>query len=114
MVSIFLLAKRYGAKTVLINGRVSDRSYPRYKKFAWLYKQIFKNIDEVYAQTNIDKSRLESLGAKNIKVIGNIKLYNIQNQLELLIKPEGILKSAGSTHKNEEKLILKAFLELKR
>jgi 3-deoxy-D-manno-octulosonic-acid transferase len=111
---LFLLAKRYGAKTVLINGRVSDRSYPRYKKFAWLYKQIFKNIDEVYAQTNIDKSRLESLGAKNIKVIGNIKLYNIQKPTRTLIKPEGILISAGSTHKNEEKLILKAFLEFKK
>jgi len=61
---LFLLAKRYGAKTVLINGRVSDRSYPRYKN-CLVYKQIFKNIDEGYAQ------RTKLLGSRKLEISRN-------------------------------------------
>ncbi len=44
-------------------------------KFAWFYRWIFSNIDVVFAQSEIDKQRLQKLGAKDIKVIGNIKTY---------------------------------------
>jgi len=74
---LFVLAKKRGAKTLLINARMSDRSFPKYQRISWLYKMIFAYIDEVYAQSEIDKERLELLGAKNIKVIGNIKLAYI-------------------------------------
>jgi len=63
---LFTLAKKRGAKTLLINARMSDRSFPKYKRISWLYRQIFKHIDEVYAQTPLDKERLELLGAKNV------------------------------------------------
>ncbi len=59
---LFVLAQRRGAKTLLINARMSDRSFPKYVKMAWLYRHIFKHIDEVYAQTTLDKERLESIG----------------------------------------------------
>jgi 3-deoxy-D-manno-octulosonic-acid transferase len=57
---LFALAQKKGAKTLLINARMSDRSYPKYLRIGWLYRQIFKHIDEVYAQTSKDKERLES------------------------------------------------------
>ena len=71
---LFLFAKRKGAKTFLINARISDKSYDSYKRFSFFYKRIFKNIDKVFAQSNIDKKRLEELGATNVEVLGNIKL----------------------------------------
>jgi len=74
---LFVLAQKRGAKTLLINARMSDRSFPKYQRIGWLYRQIFKHIDEVYAQTSKDKERLESLGAKNVVVTGNIKLSTI-------------------------------------
>jgi len=111
---LFTLAQKRGAKTLLINARMSDRSYPKYQRIAWLYRYIFKHIDEVYAQTELDKKRLESLGAKNIIITGNIKLYKLPEVSKTLAKPEGIVVCAASTHEKEEILILDAFKAFKK
>ncbi|MCF6244755.1 MAG: lipid IV(A) 3-deoxy-D-manno-octulosonic acid transferase [Sulfurovum sp.] len=111
---LFILAKRRGAKTLLVNARISEISYPKYLRMKWLYKQIFHHIDEVYAQTALDKTRLESLGAKDVRVTGNIKLSQIEGISEKLVKPLGFLVCAASTHEGEEKIILEAFSQLKK
>jgi 3-deoxy-D-manno-octulosonic-acid transferase len=111
---LFLLAKIRGTKTVLINARMSDRSYPKYKKMAWLYRHIFNYVDEVYAQSATDKERLEFLGAKGVKVIGNIKLAQIPQVTKKLNKPKTLLVCGASTHTGEEHLILDAFSALKK
>ncbi|BAF71322.1 3-deoxy-D-manno-octulosonic-acid transferase [Sulfurovum sp. NBC37-1] len=111
---LFALAKRKGAKTLLINARMSDRSFPKYQKMAWLYRQIFKHIDEVYAQTSQDKERLESLGANNVTVTGNIKLSKLPSPTKQLKKPEGLLLCGASTHEGEEALVLAAYHALKK
>ena len=106
---LFFIAKKRGAKTYLINARISDKSYSSYKRFAFFYKMIFKNIDKIFAQTEVDKARLLELGAKEVGVIGNIKLAQLPKITREFKKPEGILITAGSTHENEEKLILEAY-----
>jgi len=111
---LFALAKSRGAKTMLINARMSDRSFPKYKRIAWFYKMIFKHIDEVYAQSEIDKERLEFLGARNVQVIGNIKLAEIPKATKELTKPKNLLVCGASTHEGEEALILNAFIKLKK
>ena len=111
---LFALAKSRGAKTLLINARMSDRSFPKYQKIAWLYRHIFKHIDEVYAQTSLDKERLESLGANNVIVTGNIKLYSLPKVTEHLVKPSGLILCGASTHENEEEVILEAFEALRK
>ncbi len=110
---LFALVKMKGGKTLLINARISDNSFHKYHRVRWLYRVIFKYIDEVYAQSEIDKSRLERLGAKNITVIGNIKLANIPSATKKLSKPKALLICAGSTHEGEEELILNAFIKLR-
>jgi len=111
---LFFLSKRKGAKTILVNARMSDKSFGRYRRFSWVYQQIFKNIDEVYAQTELDKERLGILGAKNIKVTGNIKLASSSEITDSLKKPDVLLICAASTHDGEEDMILSAFVELKK
>jgi len=111
---LFVLAKRRGAKTLLINARMSDRSFHKYLRMRWLYREIFKYIDEVYAQTAVDKERLESLGANNVTVTGNIKLAVLPKVTRRLVKPDGLVICAASTHSGEEKLILDAFWDLKK
>lgn len=111
---LFALAKRRGAKTLLINARMSDRSFPKYQKIGWLYRQIFKQIDEVYAQTVLDKERLESLGAKNVMVTGNIKLSKLPEATKALQKPSRLVVCGASTHEGEEEIILQAFAALKK
>ncbi len=111
---LFALAQSRGAKTLLINARMSDRSFPKYQKMGWLYRQIFKHIDEVYAQTSKDKERLESLGAQNVIVTGNIKLAYLPAATKELQKPSSLVVCGASTHEGEEALILNAFGAFKK
>ena len=106
---LFLFAKKKGAKTLLINARISDKSYKSYKRFSFFYKRIFQNIDKVFAQSQVDKNRLEELGASNVEVIGNIKLASLPKVNIKLEKPNHVVITAASTHENEEKLILNAY-----
>ena len=106
---LFLFAKKKGAKTFLINARISDKSYKSYKRFSFFYKRIFQNIDKVFAQSEVDKHRLEELGASNVEVIGNIKLAQLPKVNVKLEKPEQVVITAASTHENEEKLVLNAY-----
>jgi 3-deoxy-D-manno-octulosonic-acid transferase len=102
---LFFTAKRKCSKTVLLNARISEKSYPRYLKFKWLYKKIFENIDVVLAQSEEDKKKLKTLGAENIEVVGNIKTYFKPDITVEYVKQKPLIVVA-STHKNEEDLIL--------
>lgn len=106
---LFLFARKKGAKTILINARISDKSYKSYKRFSFIYKKIFANIDKVFAQSFEDEKRLKELGAKNVEVIGNIKLAQLPKVNNIFQKQEQRVITAGSTHKNEEKLILDSY-----
>jgi 3-deoxy-D-manno-octulosonic-acid transferase len=106
---LFLYAKIKKTKTILINARISDNSYSSYKKFSWFYKYIFNKIDKIYSQSIEDKKRLESIGAKNIEVIGNIKLTQLPKINKILEKTDDFFITAASTHKKEEKLILESY-----
>lgn len=106
---LFLFAKRKGAKTLLINARISDRSYKSYLRFKFFYKKIFENIDKVFAQSQLDKKRLEELGAKNVEVIGNIKLAQLPQKKLDLKKPNSKVIVAASTHEGEEELVLSSY-----
>ncbi|QOG12725.1 lipid IV(A) 3-deoxy-D-manno-octulosonic acid transferase [Arcobacter sp. FWKO B] len=106
---LFFVSKLKGTKTILINARISDATYHKYKRFSFLYKKIFDNIDKVYAQSEVDKNRLIALGAKEVVVIGNIKLATLPKITKTLPKPDGIVITAASTHESEEELILKSY-----
>ncbi|MCZ6160133.1 lipid IV(A) 3-deoxy-D-manno-octulosonic acid transferase [Campylobacter ureolyticus] len=99
-------AKKNGSYVILLNARISDRSYKRYEKFKFYYKEIFKYIDLVLAQSNLDKTRLLNLGAKNIEVVGNIKSANFKPATKNYPKFSEFLVIIASTHEDEEELIL--------
>ncbi|NWF67015.1 MAG: lipid IV(A) 3-deoxy-D-manno-octulosonic acid transferase [Campylobacterales bacterium] len=105
---LFFIAKKKGMKTILLNARISDKSYSRYKKFSFFYKKVFENIDIVFAQSEIDKARLLELGAKNIQVIGNIKLAQDIKITEHFKKSDKFTITLASSHEGEEELFLKA------
>ena len=110
--ALFFCAKKRGANTILLNARISTKSFPKYKKISFLYKQIFKYIDIVLSQSEMDKNRFTQLGAKNIEIFGNIKAlntFNISRQFERFC---GELIFAASTHRGEEELILKNYMNV--
>lgn len=111
---LFLISKMKKTPTILLNARISDKSYKSYQRFSFLYKKIFENIDHIYAQSEEDKKRLLSLGGKNIEVLGNIKLFadiKIKNKYK---KPLSLITTAASTHEGEEELIFNAWIKTKK
>lgn len=106
---LFVAAKARGARTALINARISDRSYPKYKRFKFFYKFLFCFVDAVFAQGETDKARLESLGAKNVRVSGNIKQFVGGYEPQELKSDERKNFVAASTHEGEEMAVVEAF-----
>lgn len=66
-------AKSFRAKTLLINGRISDRSFARSRKFKFFFQALLKNVDRCLMQTGADRERVLALGAPEAEVLGNCK-----------------------------------------
>jgi 3-deoxy-D-manno-octulosonic-acid transferase len=111
---LFSVARFRGTKIVLLNARISDKSVKKYLQFAWFYKKLLANVEMIYAQSEVDKNRFLALGAKNIEVIGNIKLAGKITKTKDYDKPEQECIVAGSTHEGEEESVLKSFVQYKK
>ena len=90
------LAKRGGARIAVINCRISDRSFPSYKRFrSWLPKLLEKtleNVDVFLAQTEEDRQRLTEIGAAETKLNLAAKLQDAQS----IVVPRRSDAGAGS------------------
>lgn len=111
---LFSVARARGSRVVLLNARISEKSVKKYLQFAWFYKKILSHVEIVYAQSEADKNRFLALGARNIEVIGNIKLAGKITKTKEYKKPDVELIAAGSTHEGEEESILKSFVEYRK
>ena len=93
----------------LLNGRITLKTYKRWKKLPNFSKSIFSKINNCYAASNKSKNFLKKLGAKNVKFIGNLKFSQSENEKIKINKDLKILISsrttwcASSTHDIEEK-----------
>ncbi len=59
---------------ILVNGRLSDRSFKSWKKRAFLAEALFENLAHVIAQSEVDGERFAALGARPVTVSGNLKV----------------------------------------
>ncbi|WP_104721529.1 lipid IV(A) 3-deoxy-D-manno-octulosonic acid transferase [Helicobacter mesocricetorum] len=107
-------AKKKGAKTFLINARIS--SFKKYQKGIFFYKRFFYYIDKVFCQKKEDKRNFEALGAKDVEVYGNLKLYIKPQVTQQYSAPNQKIWVIASTHQKdsvlEEVLILEALLKV--
>jgi 3-deoxy-D-manno-octulosonic-acid transferase len=114
------LAHASGARVAVVNARISDRSWPRYRRFRGLMRKLLANVDMFLAQTAEDATRLQDIGAspERVRVSGNLK-FDIPAPVPPAIV-EGVRTSiaasgagpvlvCGSTVDGEESLLLKAF-----
>jgi 3-deoxy-D-manno-octulosonic-acid transferase len=109
---------------VLINGRISPKSFNNYRKVAFFTTHILRFFSYFLMQSEIDATRIMQMGAEEAKVeiAGNLK-YDIKPDLtpediielkeKLCIKESDNIVIAGSTHNGEESIILDTFLHLK-
>ena len=102
----------------LANARLSDRSYPRYKKFAFLFRPLFRSFAGVGCQNAEDAVRLRAVGCREraVQVVGNLKFdaakftersaLDVRGMLRQLGVPDDAqILVAGSTHDGEEVLL---------
>lgn len=59
---------------VLVNGRLSDRSFASWKKRSNIAAALFENLAHVVAQSEVDGERFRELGARPVTVSGNLKV----------------------------------------
>lgn len=105
---------------VLVNGRLSDRSFRSWKKRAFLAEALFENLAHVIAQSDLDGERFSVLGARPVTVSGNLKVDTDppradEKALAQLKSQIGARKTwaAASTHDGEEKLAAEIHAMLK-
>src|SRR5580698_8098855 len=69
------LAHGSGASVAVVNARVSDRSWPGYRRWRGLLRRLLENVDLFLAQTEEDAARLQDIGAdgQRVRVVGNLK-----------------------------------------
>jgi 3-deoxy-D-manno-octulosonic-acid transferase len=115
------LAKKAGARTLLVNGRISDRSFPRYRKTRFFWTSVLDDLDLLSMIRVLDGERVIMMGANPIHVFvnGNCKF----DQAALAADPERAAEMrrllelkegervfvAGSTHEGEEDAAIQAF-----
>lgn len=120
-------ARRRKIPVVLVNARISRKSFARYQQFGFLFRPLFGQFVLVGAQNSEDKDRLISLGCRPevVHVTGAMKFDVtapvIQTRLDVrkLLSLIGVSESnpillAGSTHPGEEKVIAQIYLNLKK
>ncbi|HSP33813.1 MAG TPA: 3-deoxy-D-manno-octulosonic acid transferase [Thermoanaerobaculia bacterium] len=67
------IARARGLKLILANGRISDRSFPRYRTFRAIVGPIVRTYDRILAREETDRERFEAIGATTVEVSGNVK-----------------------------------------
>jgi 3-deoxy-D-manno-octulosonic-acid transferase len=119
------IAQQLNIPVVVVNGRISDRSFSRYHKIKPIAKNIFRKLSLILAQTDRYAERFKQIGAPEEKVIvtGSLKYDTAQ----IVEKVEGadVLKTqlgidngrlwvAGGTGNDEEKILLDVYRNLKK
>lgn len=114
------LAKSSGAHVATFNCRISDRSFPGYKRLRRWLPRVLANVELFLAQTEEDRQRLIAIGAdeRRVQVSGNLKFDiappaepPIVASLRKSFEKSGAapILVCGSTLENEEGLLLSAF-----
>ena len=113
--------KQKKIKLILLNGRMTLKSFKRWKVIQLFSREIFKKFNTCFAQNQETYKRLFLLGAKKVKYIGNLKFttrkkakFDTLNKQKLnFFKNKKILITAASTHYNEENFVFQNHLYFK-
>jgi 3-deoxy-D-manno-octulosonic-acid transferase len=104
----------------VVNARISDRSWPRYRQVRWFWQPLLSRLSTVLAQTETDAERLRAIGcdAGRVSVSGNLK-FDVRaaqqaeaTRLLQLLAPAQRFVVAGSTLAGEEDALLEAWPHL--
>ena len=96
---------------ILVNGRLSDRSFASWQRRAYLAEALFENMSLVIAQSELDAFRFRELGARPVVISGNLKVDTFpppadEQEVKAISAQIGDRSTwaAISTHSGEEKI----------
>jgi 3-deoxy-D-manno-octulosonic-acid transferase len=121
--NVLHLARKRGSPIAIVNARVSDRSFPRYRRFRRLFARVLAEVNLFLAQTDEDARRLRAIGAaaERVQVSGNLKFdvrtvsgSPFQEDLRRVLGKDSMVIVCGSTAEGEEELLLQAFKKVLR
>jgi 3-deoxy-D-manno-octulosonic-acid transferase len=114
--------RRRGVRTALVNGRISPRSFPRYRIIRPFMRRVLSDVDRFCVQSEETARRLGKLGAdaSRVTVTGSLKFDAVdpstlpgRGPSRVLrffrISPGRLVLIAGSTSKGEEEAVIRAF-----
>ena len=125
--NLLRVCRKRGVKTVVINGRISSRSYPRYRLIRPFFRRVLADVDRFCMQSEESARRLIDLGAdpSRVSVTGSLKFDSLglptashgkprERVLRFFrISPHRTVIVAGSTFRGEEAAVLRAFARVK-
>ncbi|MSO46141.1 MAG: 3-deoxy-D-manno-octulosonic acid transferase [Acidobacteria bacterium] len=114
-------------KTIMINGRISSRSYPRYRLVRSFFRRVLADVDRFCMQSQESADRLIDLGADpaRVSVTGSLKFDSLEWPVlahgkprdrvlrYFRLSPNRVVVVAGSTVRGEEPSVLRAFTRIK-
>ncbi len=114
---LMAVAAKEGVPVLLVNGRISDRSFRRYLKIRFIMNRVLKRFSVLGMQSETDRERIVAMGAPEDRALnlGNIKYDLAQPSvkgLEWMDRISSPLLVAGSTHEGEEKGIVEMYRSL--
>ena len=116
--------RRHGVNTMLVNGRISSRSYPRYRLARPFFRRVLRHVDRFCMQSDESARRIIDIGADRERVVvtGSLKFESLEipgavavdrGQNRVLryfrVAPARPVVIAASTLKGEEEPVLEAF-----
>ena len=120
--------RRRGIKTMLVNGRISSRSYPRYRMARRFFRRVLADVDRFCMQSDESARRIVQIGANPDRVVvtGSLKFESLESPAAAAgrgagrvlrffrIPPSRPVLIAASTVKGEEIAVLRAFAAVRR
>jgi 3-deoxy-D-manno-octulosonic-acid transferase len=121
--NLLRLCRRAGVRTLIANGRISNRSYPRYRLARPFFRRVLADVDRFCMQSQESADRVIDLGADpaRVGVTGNLKFDAVQAAAAgqdrggprvlryFRVPPSRVVFIAGSTMKGEELPVFRAF-----
>ncbi len=119
--------RKHNIPAMLVNGRMSDRSFHRYQRFGFFFKPMFRCLTLLSMQTKEGAAQMRQLGlpGQRILSLGNLKYdtaptahktedrQEAWRQVAPNVIGDSIIWICGSTHRGEEEIILDAYASLK-
>lgn len=115
------IAKKENIPIILINGRISDRSFPKYRRFRFFWKPLWQAIKAVNAQSEKDARRFIGFKFNNVQNVHNLKFCmdlpsyeKTKIRKELGYKEDDFVLVWGSSRPQEEMLLYHVLPDLKK